>query len=583
MTGRTCDNVHDKGTRRIRHIGRGVPLVLAVLLVALPRTGDSASILDSRHNLSVSGPGTVKAAAEAEVCIFCHTPHGATQEAPLWNRYSAGTAYTRYTSSTAKATFGQPTGASKLCLSCHDGTVALGMVRSRATQIPFSGGIHNMPPGRSNLGTDLSDDHPISFVYDGALAQANGELHSPATLAGPVRLDDGGRVQCTTCHDPHDDQFGKFLVRDNHEAALCTTCHDKDHWQEGVHRTSQATWNGNSVDPWPDTKETTVAGNACQNCHTPHAAGTPERLLVFAGERENCYSCHNGNVAADDIESVFAKLSMHPVSVQSGVHDPTENVIPATRHVTCVDCHNPHAAQTASATAPAASGALAGVTGVGEGGSAVRPLTRQYELCFRCHGDGPDRGSAHVERQFPQTNTRLEFTTGDGSYHPVVNTGRNSSVPSLIDPHTESSIVYCTDCHNNNGGPGGGGDEAAGPHGSTYAPILERQLTLTDGSPHSPPLYALCYKCHSHDSILANESFPEHYRHIVEQQTACTTCHDPHGSESNTHLINFNVNYVSRSQVNSRIEFVDGGSQTGNCSLFCHGKDHAEQVYPVVE
>jgi predicted CXXCH cytochrome family protein len=210
----------------------------------------------------------------------------------------------------------------------------------------------------------------------------------------------------------------------------------------------------------------------------------------------------------------------------------------------------------------------------------VSPLTRQYELCFRCHGDGPDRGNAHVERQFPQTNTRQEFTFGDGSYHPVVNAGRNPSVPSLIDPYSETSMIYCTDCHNNNAGPGAGGDGPAGPHGSTYAPILERQLALTDGSPHSPSLYALCYKCHSYESILADESFSEHYRHVAEKQIACTTCHDPHGSESNTHLINFNVNYVSRSHDNNRMEFVDGGAQTGNCSLFCHGKDHVEQVYP---
>ena len=120
----------------------------------------------------------IRASSETHICIFCHTPHSANPAAPHWNRPSSGAIYTPYNSSTSKATIGQPTGSSKLCLSCHDGTVALGMVISKAP-IQLAGGIHGMPRGRANLGTDLSDDHPISFVYDNALAAINGELNSP--------------------------------------------------------------------------------------------------------------------------------------------------------------------------------------------------------------------------------------------------------------------------------------------------------------------------------------------------------------------------------------------------------------------
>ena len=103
----------------------------------------ASDVRGTRHNLSTSGPGTTRAAAvggTSEVCVFCHTPHGATAadqggatlRAPLWNRrVPAGATYTPYTSSsmdsqTIVAGFNnQPGGSSKLCLSCHDGTLAI--------------------------------------------------------------------------------------------------------------------------------------------------------------------------------------------------------------------------------------------------------------------------------------------------------------------------------------------------------------------------------------------------------------------------------------------------------------------------
>ena len=124
--------------------------------------------------MSISGPGTVKATLEDEVCKFCHTPHNTNPIAPLWNRNSAGTTYTLYNSSTKKAVMGQPDGSSILCLSCHDGTIALGQIVNPNSTISFASGITNMPSGKTNLTTDLSDDHPISFTYDASLAVSNG-------------------------------------------------------------------------------------------------------------------------------------------------------------------------------------------------------------------------------------------------------------------------------------------------------------------------------------------------------------------------------------------------------------------------
>lgn len=547
-----------------------VRLWTLLLSMMLSASVSAKSLVDSKHNLSATGHG-INAAQETHICVFCHTPHIANPAAPHWNRPSHGAIYKPYNSSTAKASIGQPTGSSKLCLSCHDGTVALGMVISKAP-IHFAGGINKMPRGRSNLETDLSNDHPISFVYDSGLAALNGELNDPHTLDRSVRLDADGMMQCVTCHDPHDDAFGKFLVKNNTASALCLECHDKDYWIGSEHQASGAGWNSIGTDPWPNSEESTVEANACGNCHASHDAGSDERLLRYAEEEKNCFTCHNGNVAATDIEAEFRKISTHAVAATTGIHDPTEDLVNSARHAECSDCHNPHAVRSTEATAPAASGALANVKGIGSSGSVVSPLINEYELCYRCHADSIGRGAAVINRQFVQTNTRFEFSSSSASYHPVETIGSNPDVPSLISPYTESSLIYCTDCHNNNQGPNAGGAGPNGPHGSVYAPLLERRLRLTDEGNESPANYALCYKCHDRSSILNDESFVYHRKHIVDEKTACTTCHDSHGVQSATHLINFNLDYVA--PFDGTIEFVDEGSRSGNCTLTCHGKDH---------
>jgi predicted CXXCH cytochrome family protein len=553
----------------------------AILVLAMLGAAGAESIITSKHNLSASGLGSVKASTESEICVFCHTPHAASGEAPLWNRNAAATVYQPYTSTTAIAAPGQPTGASKLCLSCHDGTIALGMVRSRSAAIAMAGS-STLPVGNSSrIDSDLRDDHPVSFAYTQALATANGELVSPATLTGAVRLDGSGQLQCTACHDAHDNANTKFLVKPAASGALCVTCHQPTAWAGSVHATSTASWTGVAPDPWPHTAETTVATNACENCHRPHAAGTPARLLNFAPQEANCLSCHNGKVAAvgKNIEADFAKASKHLIALNDS-HDPTENAInPGTRHVECADCHNPHRSTATLATLPAASGALAGVRGVNAAGSVVANVTYEYELCFRCHADSLVKGTPIVARNIVQANTRLEFATTNRSFHPVVAANINANVTSLISPYTKNSVIGCTSCHNSNSSTVGGGTGANGPHGSTYDPILALQYLTADNTTESAANYALCYKCHSRTSILADASFAFHKKHIQGFKAPCAACHDSHGVASNAHLINF-ASFVTASS-NGRLEFIEGATaNAGTCSLRCHGGDHKAWTYP---
>ncbi len=555
-------------------------LIAALLLAALSGMMPAwAAVATTKHNLSTSGPGTVRSTAESETCVFCHAPHNGSPAGALWNRRAPGSTYTPYTSSTARGNAGQPNGASLLCLSCHDGTIALGELLNRATTVAMTS--TNMPVGATRLGTDLSDDHPVSFAYTASLATARGgDLVNPATLTGKVKLDGSGQMQCTSCHDPHNDANGKFLVMVNQASALCMTCHTKDYWATSDHRLSARTWNGVAPDPWPNSAATTVAANACENCHQPHSAPGKKWLLHTATEEGTCLTCHNGNVATKNLQPEFSKGSVHPVAGTTGVHDPAEAAVVSSRHVECADCHNPHAA---SASAP-----LGGVRGVSIAGTEVTPVTAEHQICFRCHGDSPGKPSPRTPRQIAQANTRLEFSTVNPSYHPVAGPGKNTSVPSLISPLTTASVIGCGSCHNNNAGPGANGTGPKGPHGSTYTPLLERQYVTTDNTTESAANYALCYKCHSRTSIIGNGtgSFKDHNKHIVSVRTPCNVCHDPHGISStqgnatnNSKLINFDTSVVTAVSSTVPIRFEVTGVNRGRCYLVCHGKTHNPLTY----
>lgn len=545
---------------------------IAAALGLMPMLALGQGVASTVHNLSPTGPGLIKAAEQVGVCQFCHISHAAPMSPALWARRDPVANYQPYFSSTAVARPGQPTGASLMCLSCHDGTIALGEIVGRAQPIRMGQGTGRMPPGRGLIGTDLTDDHPVSFEFSSSLAADNGELKMPGQLIGNVRLDSTGQLQCTSCHNAHNNVFGNFLVESNQRSQLCLECHDPEGWAQSSHSYSASEWSGRGRNPWSSGYYSTVADNGCRNCHLPHGAGGP-RLLRHELEERTCEACHNGNVATRDVMADINQLSSHRVSDTTLVHDPVENAVVESRHVECADCHDPHGIGTA-ASGP-------GVRGVSVNGAEISPATRYYEVCLRCHGDSPDLPPARTPRQHEQSNVRLEIQPTNPSFHPVASVGRSNDVPSLIEPWTTESLIECIDCHNSNAAPRAGGSGAEGPHGSAFSPILVRNYSTLDNTVESAATYSLCYGCHSRDSILSNESFPEHNKHVQGEDTPCNVCHDPHGisgtqgnETNNTHLINFDTSVVSPSQATGQLLFTDRGNRTGTCELSCHGEDH---------
>jgi predicted CXXCH cytochrome family protein len=237
-----------------------VLIIIAQIFLLFNVQAAVAGIVGSSHDFSpLSGPQFV--GDNEQVCIYCHTPHGAKgvdrfagdPRIPLWNRSLHETqAYTLYDSPTfdGKASYSdtKPRGYSLLCLSCHDGISNLNELinGTSAAFTPFNN-LSNLtfPTNpKIEIGTDLRDDHPVSFSYDGNLVSLDpAGLKSPGVggasllVGGSIKLplyapfgipaNSGGTLECPTCHDPHDNSKGSFLRASNAGSQLCLTCHIK--------------------------------------------------------------------------------------------------------------------------------------------------------------------------------------------------------------------------------------------------------------------------------------------------------------------------------------------------------------------
>lgn len=248
-----------KAFPKILITGVTVPLFLFLFgyIAGAAAPGPKVSELGNRHNLSavarqvgtstlVPNTNTYRATGDLstnpsgqQICIFCHTPHNANvaEQAPLWNRQFSAEIFQRYTGSAtfriknlAAAGYGvgaQPNGSSKLCLSCHDGVAGMGDVL-RGGPIAMTkdviDGIASFNPSTNKM---RYGHHPVSFVYaTGYTSTSSPMAQNGSVIAGlpvdyvfPQALDgnhtvmlkdtyrDGrGWMQCTTCHDPHQNQ-----------------------------------------------------------------------------------------------------------------------------------------------------------------------------------------------------------------------------------------------------------------------------------------------------------------------------------------------------------------------------------------
>lgn len=219
---------------------RRVLIVIAVCLAGVVHAQHDG-VAGTVHNLSVTGPGDVRSMTEDEICKFCHIPHNPVAASPLWGRKMSGA---QYRVPDVRQSFGgrapapQPDGASRLCLSCHDGTVALGDIGGEEAPVPMVSAQQLAPGNRGFLGTDLSGSHPVSIPMPDADASFAADgldmgLRPRALIETDqdVKLDSRGKMQCTSCHDPHSDRYylegqvPRFWVKPS-LGEVCLTCHE---------------------------------------------------------------------------------------------------------------------------------------------------------------------------------------------------------------------------------------------------------------------------------------------------------------------------------------------------------------------
>lgn len=265
-------------------------LSVALFSAMAVSSGAYAGIVGSKHDLGSGGQGQ-GAGGTQEVCVFCHTPHGADTgaPAPLWNKNLADPANyvgSRYSDLGTSSLDGAeaPVGSVSLsCLSCHDGTQAMDVVINAPGRGGYNSGGASLGGGSAmtgftNLGTDLRNDHPVSIQYAGGACQGTTADCDPAAGGGDPDFEvaqylganggywwvdtgiagagtrektdmilytrndfagaagQGPSVECASCHDPHNnDSFNAtagqesvaFLRISNAGSNVCVACHTK--------------------------------------------------------------------------------------------------------------------------------------------------------------------------------------------------------------------------------------------------------------------------------------------------------------------------------------------------------------------
>jgi len=598
----------------------GFPLALHAQV-----TGDTLG----SHNLAPGSPSPVTG-ARPDPCAYCHAPHSGLN-AGLWNQKLTTQTYTTYSSGTGKNTSLQPAlgSVSNQCLSCHDGTVAVGTTAAYGP-VTTKGSMNTADV----FGSNMQSSHPFSLglplkdnIVLAASLVASGRT---ADTTGAVKLINGN-VECTSCHNPHvqakDPVSLNFLVKDSSSGQLCLACHDPGRtiggqvnpmadWATGAHALSSS-----KVSPQALVGSySTVAANACNGCHAPHNASGPERLLRGQNEQD-CIACHNGgsNISPMPVYgNVFAEYASpkvgHPFPASTNQHDATESVLlNNNRHATCVDCHNAHGSQVVGAFPPApqiriSQKNVAGISAT-DGTSVLTPSTNQYENCLRCHGTSSGKQVLPIYGYFAvravstgdPLNLIPQFAVTATSSHPVMH-ARSSSLgqPSLLgnmlnldgitSGRAMGTLILCSDCHNSDDNREFGGTGANGPHGSRWTHILERRYEFSKAAlpgqlisnPNPNPdlsvngPYALCGKCHDlANQIMKNTSFNDHANHI-NAGMSCSACHTAHGmgatsgTISGERLVNFDVNVVAPNGASP----ISYSRATNSCTLVCHGVAH---------
>jgi predicted CXXCH cytochrome family protein len=409
----------------------------------------------------------------------------------------------------------------------------------------------------------------------------------------------------------------------------------------------------------------------CGNCHRAHSAKAPNLLKSrslnsLSSQSTLCFTCHDGTGASQAVKTHYDLV--RPVNNAAAreyySHDAVD-ANPAVPHTQsaldefggvsnseCADCHNSHQATATTARDSAqtttgwdASRKLAGVSGVSVvngaagaapaytflsgiiPGAAANLVTREYQLCFKCHSGYTklkDNADVILKPSKYALDKAVEFNPANPSFHPVEAAGKNTTPamaaslagtsPYKLWNFTVGSTIRCLNCHASSTTPGVAPlpqpGSALAPHTSANRGILIRnyrdRVLKSNGDPYSAGDFALCYACHA-EAPFVNESststnFRLHAKHVASisggssgtnidtpgdggGKAICAECHFRLHSTTNkvggqaitgSRLVNFAPNVKPNG---TTLSWTSTGTGTGSCTLTCHGQPHSGYGY----
>jgi hypothetical protein len=215
--------------------GAALGLLCCFILYAGIAPAEGSGALNSAHDFSGLSQSRNSWNSPEQACSACHVSHdfGSDdyQSGLHWNSAASRATYTTYVSNNGIAA-SQPSGTSKLCLGCHDGTFGIDDFGGDG----YSSGLPSAVQFVS--GNSAGRNHPVGVEYYYNPADPDG-LHSPSSpmgLFGTISdVLDNGKVVCSSCHDVHNNESldgarmlrAPMRVSQGGASTLCLSCHKK--------------------------------------------------------------------------------------------------------------------------------------------------------------------------------------------------------------------------------------------------------------------------------------------------------------------------------------------------------------------
>ncbi len=359
----------------------------------------------------------------------------------------------------------------------------------------------------------------------------------------------------------------------------------------------------------------------CAACHRTHVGQGPELRKIY-NDKQACMTCHDGTGTQLSLSTEFDTYSYrHPIEATTGVHRAGEGYsanwnLGASRHVACMDCHNPHLARTGASTPGFGDtpNNVAGTWGVspnnpttnwadvpGSSFTRVNPVAEEYQLCLKCHSSyayGASPPPSH-SGGITETNQARESNVNNQSYHYVEHdkTAASGYTPRTADPGrmmtfatgsglTPSTKINCTDCHSS-----ANQSDPRGAHGSQN-PYLLRGTWSTNQ-------YGNCLRCHdvktygpqmqggdpntSGKTGFSGEKPNLHVYHMSKGGgvPGCQACHSavPHGGQYKALLVPRKIgattlptdDYNANSKLIINTWATSGGWSQSDCGIYPGG------------